>query len=125
MTRTPTSRASSGFTAAALIASPTFVNWKSAHKRRTIPNATAIVPMSCAETTTPPMSNVSVPNGLCSACGSPPHCQTTNPLMAMRSPIVTMTIRRTLPRSTGRMTTRCVATPPANDSTSVATNAGQ
>ena len=90
-----------------------------------MPSATAIVPMSWAATTTPPMSYVSVPNGLWSSFGSPPHFQMTKPLIATRRPIVTITIRRTLPRSTGRMTTRWIATPPANESTSVAANAGQ
>ena len=56
VTRTPTSRASSGLTAAARSARPIFVNWKSPQRRSTIPSATAIVPMSCAATMTPPTS---------------------------------------------------------------------
>ena len=106
VTRTPTSRASAGLTAAARSASPTFVNRKRSQRRTTIPSVTAIVPMSCTETTTPPMSNVSVPNGLLSDCGSPLHCQTTKPLIAISSPIVTITTRSTFPRSTGRITAR-------------------
>ena len=46
VTRTPTSRASEGFTAEARSASPTFVNWKNAHSTTTAPRQTAIVPMS-------------------------------------------------------------------------------
>ena len=48
----------------------------------------------------------------------------TKPLIATSRPMVTMTIRNTLPRSTGRITTRWMATPPTNEMTSVATNAG-
>jgi len=43
----------------------------------------------------------------------------------LRIVIVTITIRRTLPRSTGRMTARWIPTPPTNERTSVAANAGQ
>ena len=39
VTRTPTSRASSGFTAAARSASPTFVNWKRSQRRKHDPES--------------------------------------------------------------------------------------
>ena len=89
-----------------------------------MPSATAIVPMSWAAITTPPMEYVSVPNGLWSCCGSPLHSQMMKPLIATSRPIVTMTIRSTLPRSTGRITTRWMQTPPTNEMRRVATNAG-
>ena len=81
--------------------------------------------MSFAATMTPPTSYVFVPKGLRNCCGSPPHFQITNPLIATRRPMVTITIRSTFPRSTGRMTTRWMPTPPANEIASVATKAGQ
>src|SRR6185503_14239258 len=43
VTRTPTSRASAGLTAAARIARPTFVYWKSAHSTTTVASTTPIV----------------------------------------------------------------------------------
>jgi hypothetical protein len=45
-TRTPTRRASFGLTAAARIASPTFVNWKNVPMTTTAAKQTAMVPTS-------------------------------------------------------------------------------
>ena len=45
--------------------------------------------------------------------------------MATSSPIVTITMRRTLPLSTGRMMAVWIPIPPKNEMTSVAANAGQ
>ena len=71
MTRTPTSRASAGLVAAARIASPIFVNWKSNQRAPTAPSETTIVPMSCSETVTPAICIVSLGNGLSTALTSP------------------------------------------------------
>ena len=57
-TRTPTSRASAGLTAAARIARPTFVNWKKSQSTTTVARQTPIVPRSWIEIATPPMSIV-------------------------------------------------------------------
>ena len=54
LTRTPTSDAAAGRSAAARIARPTFVNWKSTQIRITERIDTASTPMSCRENATPP-----------------------------------------------------------------------
>ena len=59
-TRTPTSDAAAGRSAAARIARPTFVNWKSAHSATIEMIDTAKTPMSCAETATPPLRKTCV-----------------------------------------------------------------
>ena len=54
LTRMPTSRAASGRTAAARIASPSFVNWKSSQSTKTAAIEITIVAMSWRENATPP-----------------------------------------------------------------------
>ena len=54
LTRMPTSRAASGRTAAARIARPSFVNWKSSQRTNTDAIEIRIVAMSCRENATPP-----------------------------------------------------------------------
>ena len=125
VTRTPTSRASAGLTAAARIARPTFVYWKSAHSTTTVASTTPIVPMSWIEIATPAMSIVRVGNGLCMARTSPDQISVTRPLSASSRPIVTITTRSTEPFSFGRMIPWWIATPPTNDASSVTANAGQ
>ena len=125
VTRTPTSRASAGFTAAARIASPIFVYWKSSQSATTVARTTPIVPMSWIEIATPPISIVRVGNGLCTARTSPDQIIVTSPLMKRSRPIVTMTTRSTEPFSFGRITPWCTAAPPTNESASVAAKAGQ
>jgi hypothetical protein len=74
---------------------------------------------------TPATSIVPFGNGLSTALTSPPQIHPVSPLMAIRSPIVTITIAISGRFSTGRMTTRSIPTPPANAISSVSTNAGQ
>ncbi len=125
VTRTPTSRASAGFTAAARIARPSFVYWNSAQRSATIASTTAIVPMSAVVIATPAISVVPAGNGLSTARTSPPQIQVTRPLIMIRRPIVTITTRSTEPFSFGRITVWCTAAPPRNETPSVNTNAGQ
>ncbi len=120
VTRTPTSRASAGLTAAARIASPTFVYWKNSQSTTTVARTTPIVPMSWIEIATPPMSIVRVGNGLCTARTSPAQISVTRPLIARSRPIVTITTRSTralLVRAGSRPGGS--PTPPTNEAISV------
>src|SRR5581483_6366285 len=124
-TRTPTSRASTGLTAAARRPSPSFVRVKRRPTSATTTSETAITPMSCFENATPPTVIGSVEKGPWNCFAAPPHTQVSKPLIAMRRPIVRMTIPSSGPRWIGLIRTECSATPPPNESTSVAPNAGQ
>ena len=64
-------------------------------------------------------------NGLSNAFTSAPQIQPMVALIVSRRPIVTITITSSARRSTGRMTTRSTATPPAKAIASVSANAGQ
>jgi len=101
------------------------VKRKNAHRSSTVSRQTPNVPTSWVEIVTPPMSWVVFGNGLSNALTSAPQIQPVIALIAIRSPIVTMTITISGRRSTGRMTTRSTATPPANAIRSVSANAGQ
>ncbi len=125
VTRTPTRRASAGLTAAARIASPTFVYWNMSQSATTVARTTAIVPMSWIEIATPAISIVRVGNGLCIALTSPDQMRVMSPLMSRSRPMVTITTRSTDPFSFGRMTDWWIAAPPTNETASVNTNAGQ
>jgi hypothetical protein len=81
--------------------------------------------MSCSEIVTPPTSIVPFGNGLSSAFTSAPQIQPVRPLIAISSPIVTITIAISARFSTGRMITRSTAAPPVNAINSVSANAGQ
>ncbi len=83
------------------------------------------MPRSCTDIVTPPMSNVRFGNGLSNTFVSPPQIQPTSPLIAIRSPIVTITITISGRCSTGRIAIRSTATPPRNANASVSANAGQ
>ena len=110
-TRTPTSDAAAGRSAAARIARPTFVNWKSAHSATTEMIDTAKTPMSCAETATPPLRKTLLPNGDCMNLMSAPQIHATTPSIRMNRPSVTITIAITDRCWTGRMNTPYVTTP--------------
>ena len=72
-----------------------------------------------------PIPVVPAGNGLSTARTSPPQISVTRPLTKIRSPIVTITTRRTEPFSLGRMIAWWTAAPPRNDTASVNANAGQ
>ncbi len=78
-------------------------------------------PTSWIEKTTPPTSIVRVENALGKRFVSAPQIQAASPNSAMPRPSVTMTMVSTGAPSTGRMTSRSSATPPANEMTSVST----
>ena len=118
-------RLASGFTAAARRASPTFVNRKKSPSRTTEARQTQMIPMSWIEKATPARWIGRVENGLGNLRTAPPQIQLVRPLTRIRSPIVTITTVRTERPSTGRMTTRSTATPPANAQRSVRQKAGQ
>ena len=118
-------RASAGFTAAARMARPSVVYWKSSHRAATVASTTAIVPMSAVVIATPAICVVPAGNGLCTARTSPPQIRITRPLIRIRRPIVTITTRSTEPFSFGRMIVWWTAAPPRNETASVQANAGQ
>jgi hypothetical protein len=91
----------------------------------TVAMQTTNVPMSCVEMITPPTSTVELGNGLSNALTSAPQIHPASPLIAMSSPIVTITIVSGDAFSTGRMTTRSIPTPAMNAIASVMRNAGQ
>src|SRR5436190_18349837 len=124
-TRTPSSRLAPGFTADARIASPSVVNRKNSQSTSTVARQTQNVPMSCTEIVTPATSTVLFGNGLSKALTSAPQIQPVRPLIAISSPIVTITIAISGRFSTGRVTTRSIAIPPENAINSVSANAGQ
>ena len=123
--RTPSRRAASRFSAPARIASPSFVKRKNAPSTTTQPIVTANVPTSCLPMCTPPITHDEVGNGLGKnwICGD--QIQAARPFRITSSAIVAITTVRTLARSSGRMTTRCSATPPTNAIPSVVKKAGQ
>src|SRR5918995_2033030 len=124
-TRTPSNRLAAGLTADERIASPIVVKRKNVQSTSTVTRQTPSVPMSCTDIVTPPTSNVRFGNGLSNVLVSPPQIQPTSPLIAIRSPIVTITITISGRCSTGRITMRSTATPPKNAKASVSANAGQ
>src|SRR5919109_328095 len=63
-TRTPTSPLDSGLSAAARMASPILVRWKSRNRRPTTPSSTATIPTDSTVNRTPPRVKVESPNRL-------------------------------------------------------------
>ena len=86
---------------------------------------TTITPRSCLEKRTPPTSIGAVENGPLNCFAAPPQIHVVRPLIAISRPIVRITTASVGARSTGRTKTVSTTTPPANESTSVAANAGQ
>ena len=125
LTRTPSSRLVSGPTDAARMPSPIFVKRKNAHIPTTPARHTASVPRSCWLNATPPTRIGFAGNGLGNARTSGPQIQPARPFSTTRRPIVIMTTVSTGARSTGRMITRCSATPPTKAIRSVVPNASQ
>ena len=87
--------------------------------QHTKPDVTAMKPASWIEKTTPPASIVRVENALGKRFVSAPQIHAASPKSAMPRPSVTMTIVSTGAPSTGRMTSRSSAMPPANEMASV------
>ena len=81
--------------------------------------------MSCFENATPPTLIGDVENGPANCFAAPPQIQVVRPLIAISRPIVRITIPSSGPPCSGRIRTCWIATPPANERTSVAANAGQ
>src|SRR5215510_9639310 len=109
LTRTPTRRLASGFTAAAREASPSFVKRKKTQSNATAPRETAIVPRSEIENATPATSIGRVENAFGRLRVSGDQIQRAAPLTTKKSPSVTITTVSTGARSTGRMTARSFA----------------
>ena len=124
-TRMPTKRASAGLTADARSPSPRRVFANSSQISPTAMNATAITPRSCFENATPPTRIGAVENGPWNCLAAPPQIHVMSPLIAIRRPIVRITIPSSGPPWIGRITTTCTATPPSSESRSVAPKAGQ
>src|SRR3954463_6794538 len=125
LTLIPVSRLDSGFSAAALIASPSFVKRKNSQSKSTASKETPMIPRSAIEKATPATWIGRVENGLGIDFTSGDQIQKAAPLTTKKSPIVTIAIVSTDARSTGLITVRSSATPPANDARTVTRNAGQ
>src|SRR5262249_45042305 len=125
VTRIPVSRLDSGFRAAARIARPTFVNRKNSHSSRTASSETPMIPRSEIEKATPAIWIGRVENALGIDFTSGDQIQNAAPLKTKNSPIVTIAIVRTGLRSTGRITARSSAIPPADETATVSAHAPQ
>src|SRR6188472_960551 len=125
LTRTPTRRLASGFAAAAREASPSFVKRKKTQSSATAPRETAIVPRSEIENATPATSIGRVEKAFGRLRVSGDQIQRAAPLTTKKRPRVTITTVSTGARSTGRITARSTATPPANEIATVRKNAPQ
>ena len=125
MTRIPVRRLDSGFSAAARIARPTFVNRKKNQSSRTASSETPMIPRSEIEKATPATRIGRVENAFGIDLTSGDQIQNAAPLATKNSPIVTIAIVSTGLPSTGRMTARSSAIPPANEAATVSTNASQ
>src|SRR6266542_6942049 len=125
LTRIPVKRLDSGFSAAARIASPSFVNRKKSQSTSTATSETPMIPRSEIEKATPAIriGRVEKAFGIDFTCGD--QIQKATPLTTKKSPIVRIAIVSTEARSTGRITARSSTTPPPNDAATVSANAGQ
>ena len=84
-----------------------------------------MIPRSWIENATPPTCTGRVENGLGNSFTSLPQIDAARPFRITSRPSVTITTVSCGACSTGRITTRSIATPPANAISSVSTNAGQ
>src|SRR6266567_7763339 len=125
LTRIPVKRLDSGFSAAARIASPSFVNRKKSQSTSTASSETPMIPRSEIEKATPAIRIGRVEKAFGIDFTSGDQIQKAAPLTTKKSPIVTIATVSTDARSTGRITTRSSAIPPANEASTVTTKAGQ
>src|SRR5947207_11633484 len=125
LTRIPVRRLDSGFSAAARIARPSFVNRKKNQSRSTASNETPMIPRSEIEKATPAIRIGRVEKAFGIDFTSGAQIQKAAPLTTKKTPIVTIATVSTDARSTGRKTTRPSEIPPPHEAATVSAKAGQ
>ena len=121
----PTRRLAAGFTAAARIASPSFVCWKISQRTPTTTSRTATSPSDSTLVAIPPTDTASSGNTLGKPRLVEPQIQRARPLTRMNSPSVTVTSVSSGEPSTGRISARSITMPPSRLSTSVISTASR